>query len=163
MEALESLKLQKCDHLVGIPSLSSLKVLFITGCPSVKGVSYSPILTNVMIDGCNSFEDLSTFSHVQYVALLSCNKITSILPLQRVSKVAIRNCTEIQDLERISNPQDDYMSTKRTISLYNVSKLQNIYHLVLEGYAMEPLDLSLLGNLEIRSYCCLITTKGLGI
>jgi hypothetical protein len=167
MEALQSLKLQKCDHLVGIPSLSSLKDLWMTDCPKMKRVSYSPCLTKVSVERCQNFEDLSAFSHVQDVSLFNCDRVTSILPLQRVRSVTVRVCAGITDLERISNPQDDYLLAKRKITLSGVRvphQLQNIYHLVLERFATESPDLSLIGNvhhLEIRNCFSLTTTKGL--
>jgi hypothetical protein len=166
MEALQSLKLENCSTLVGIPSLSSLKDLWIRGCFSLKRVCFCPNLVKVTVDRCQDFDDLSSFSHVQDASLHYCHKVTSIVPFQHVPKVLIRCCTGIIDLERISNSQDDYMLTRRTITISDVTiptKLQNIYHLVLERYA-EKLDISLIENvhhLELRTGLGLVTTKRL--
>jgi hypothetical protein len=163
MEALQSLILRDCDQLVGIPLMPSLKSLQIRDCPFLKTVSILPNLTEVLFERCRSFEDLSAFSHVPVVSLFSCNKVTTILPLQRVSKLTIRDCTGITDLEKISNPQDDYMLSKRKVTISGVkisTKLQNIYHLVLDRCSVE--SVGNIHHLEIHYCASLITTKGLG-
>jgi hypothetical protein len=165
MGMLQSLQLKNCVPLVGIPCLSSLRTLSLVFCSMIKRVSFSPNLIKVAIEHCNSFEDLSTLSHVPEVTLSSCNRVISIIPLQRVPKVNIRTSIEIKDWERISNPEDDYMQTNRTITIFGLvlrDNLQNISHLVFECCAMDLSLITKIHHLEIISCTDLMTTEGLG-